>query len=127
MQIKDHLQTISWLNFSFINLKKISLVLFQITENQVEFFTALSLYLFATLRLLPSFTSVISSLNYLKIYEPGLVTLYNENNQSFKLNHIPNKDFSKFCNKKTVSKKLIIVEKLNFTKKIPKKSIWRKL
>lgn len=93
----------------------VSLVLFQITENQVEFFTALSLFLFATLRLLPSFTSVISSLNYLKIYEPGLVTLYNENNQSFKLNHIPNKDFSKFCYKKTVSKKLIIVEKLNFS------------
>lgn len=93
----------------------VSLVLFQITKNQVEFFTALSLFLFATLRLLPSFTSVISSLNYLKIYEPGLVTLYNENNQSFKLNHIPNKDFSKFCNKKTVSKKLIIVEKLNFS------------
>jgi len=93
----------------------VSLVLFQITENQVEFFTALSLFLFATLRLLPSFTSVISSLNYLKIYEPGLVTLYNQNNQSFKLNHIPNKDFSKFCNKKTVSKKLIIVEKLNFS------------
>jgi ABC-type multidrug transport system fused ATPase/permease subunit len=93
----------------------VSLVLFQITKNQVEFFTALSVFLFATLRLLPSFTSVISSLNYLKIYEPGLVTLYNENNQSFKLNHIPNKDFSKFCNKKTVSKKLIIVEKLNFS------------
>lgn len=93
----------------------VSLVLFQITKNQVEFFTALSLFLFATLRLLPSFTSVISSLNYLKIYEPGLVTLYNQNNQSFKLNHIPNKNFSKFCNKKTVSKKLIIVEKLNFS------------
>ena len=99
---------------SIIFLLIISLVLFNVTNDQVEFFTILSLFLVATVRLLPSFSSVITSLNYLKIFEPGLAILYNESRKSIKSDNIRQGNFREICVKETGEQNLISVESLTF-------------
>ena len=99
---------------SIIFLLIVSLVLFNVIKDKVELFTVLSLFLVATVRLLPSFTSVISSLNYLKIFEPGLITLFNEIEKPIKSDNAYQKDFQEYYPKKIDVKQLIIVEKLTF-------------
>jgi ABC-type bacteriocin/lantibiotic exporter with double-glycine peptidase domain len=98
---------------SIIFLLIICLVLFRVSEDQTEFFTTLSVFLVAIVRLLPGFTSLISSLNYLKIFKPGLINLYN---QSEKLNS-PSKNYQSdfkgfYVRKKNI--KLVVVEDLSF-------------
>ncbi len=99
---------------SIIFLLIVSFVLFNSTKDQVELFTVLSLFLVATVRLLPSFTSVITGLNYLKIYEPGLIALFNEIEKSIKSDNNHQVDFKEICHKEKDVKKLIIVEELTF-------------
>jgi ABC-type multidrug transport system fused ATPase/permease subunit len=99
---------------SIIFLLIISLVLFSVTKDQVEFFTILSLFLVTTVRLLPSFTSVMSSLNYLKIFQPGLITLYNENEKSIQSVNAYQREYKEIYSKETDKKKLIIIEGLTF-------------
>jgi len=92
----------------------ISIFLFKVSNNQIEFFTIVSLFLVATIRLLPSFTSTMTSINYLKIFEPGVITLYSEYKRSAKTSVSYNKDFRKFYTPKPNPEKLIIVDGLKF-------------
>jgi ABC-type multidrug transport system fused ATPase/permease subunit len=100
---------------SIIFLLIISLVLSSITKDQVEFFTILSLFLVATVRLLPSFSSVITSLNYLKIFGPGLTSLYKESRKSIKSDNVYQRIFKEIRIKETGKKNLISVENLTFS------------
>ena len=92
----------------------ISIVLFKVSINQVEFFTIVSLFLVVSIRLLPSFTSTMTSINFLKIFEPGVITLYSENKRSPKASISYNKDFRKFYTPKSIPEKLIIVDGVKF-------------
>jgi ABC-type bacteriocin/lantibiotic exporter with double-glycine peptidase domain len=99
---------------SIFFLLVLSLLLSNITDDQTELFITLSFFLVAIIRLLPSFTSASASINYLKIYEPGFLDLYNEIKKSTKLNYIYRKDFKDNFKKAKSNKKIIIINKLTF-------------
>jgi ABC-type bacteriocin/lantibiotic exporter with double-glycine peptidase domain len=99
---------------SIFFLLVLSLLLSNIIDDQTELFITLSFFLVAIIRLLPSFTSARASINYLKIYEPGFLDLYNEIKKSTKLNYIYRKDFKDNFKKAKSSKKIIIINKLTF-------------
>jgi len=99
---------------SIFFLLVLSLLLSNIIDDQTELFITLSFFLVAIIRLLPSFTSASASINYLKIYEPGFLDLYNEIKKSTKLNYIYRKDFKDNFKKAKSSKKIIIINKLTF-------------
>jgi ABC-type bacteriocin/lantibiotic exporter with double-glycine peptidase domain len=99
---------------SIFFLLVLSLLLSNIIDDQTELFITLSFFLVAIIRLLPSFTSASASINYLKIYEPGFLDLYNEIKKPTKLNYIYRKDFKDNFKKAKSSKKIIIINKLTF-------------
>lgn len=99
--------------FSIIFILILSFVLISITDDKVELFTLLSLFVVATIRLLPSFTSINTSLNYLKIFEPSILTLF-ELNKSLDNFRIIKKDFKERNNSFDKSKNIIVVENLFF-------------
>ncbi len=101
---------------SLIFLLSISLFLSQITIASGELFIILSLFLVATVRLLPSFTSINSSLNYLKIFEPSLTTLFKEKNKFTNLSKFKKDKFEEKTYSKNIklNKKIISLKKISF-------------
>ena len=102
---------------SIFFLLLLSIFLSNIIKDQTELLITLSFFLVAIVRLLPSFTSASASLNYLKIYEPGFIDLYNENKKYIKLDNNYKKNFNEINNNYKRNKKLIIIEKLTFSYK----------
>ena len=100
---------------SIIFLVVLTLIFFYMTDDQKELFALLSIFLVATVRLIPSFSAISTSINYLKIFEPGLKSLYKERN-IFKVDQFKQKKFKKnYTTFKNYNKnELIIVEKLSF-------------
>jgi len=99
--------------FSIIFILILSFALLSISANKVELFTLLSLFVVATIRLLPSFTSINTSLNYLKIFEPSILTLIKLNKTSLGFS-INQKDFKEKYDSFEKTKNIIVVEKLFF-------------
>lgn len=97
---------------SIIFILVMSITLFSVSSNQNELFILLSLFVVAIVRLLPSFTSITTSINYLKIFEPSLINLYNQiSTNAYQTAN--RKDYKeKILDEDT--KNLIVVDKLNF-------------
>ena len=54
------------------------MIIFKIIDNPTEQLAILSLFAVSTIRMLPSVSSINASLNYLKIFRPSLILIYEE-------------------------------------------------
>ena len=72
----------------------------------------IGIYLFATIRLIPTFTKISSSVNLIIFCKPSLNVIYNEIKNSIKKN---SSEKNKYKNKKLIFRKNISVHKLSFS------------
>ena len=64
--------------FSVAFILFLCVIIFKIIDNPTEQLAILSLFAVSTIRMLPSVSSINASLNYLKIFRPSLILIYEE-------------------------------------------------
>ena len=92
------------------------MIIFKIIDNPTEQLAILSLFAVSTIRMLPSVSSINASLNYLKIFRPSLILIYEEY-EKFELRDKKNKQkIDKFYFKENldIKKNFIISENISF-------------
>ena len=85
------------------------MIIFKIIDNPTEQLAILSLFAVSTIRMLPSVSSINASLNYLKIFRPSLILIYEEY-EKFELRDKKNKQkIDKFYFKENLDIKKILL------------------
>ena len=102
--------------FSVAFILFLCVIIFKIIDNPTEQLAILSLFAVSTIRMLPSVSSINASLNYLKIFRPSLILIYEEY-EKFELRDKKNKQkIDKFYFKENldIKKNFIISENISF-------------
>ncbi len=92
-----------------------AVIIFNSNKDLLSVLTILSLIVVALVRFLPAFNSIISSIFYIRIYQPTVDILFNEIKkiENFKNLSIQNKDY-KLNNEKDLGKNLISLQNVSF-------------
>ncbi len=93
-----------------------SFVIFSSTKDLFSLLTVLSLIVVALVRFLPAFNSIISSIFYIKIFQPTVDILFKEIQkiESYKKEVVQNKEY-KLYNEFDLGKNLISLQNVNFS------------